>query len=106
MDAGPADAVVEGRAVVVPVSGQERVAVFRHSDRLSAISNVCAHQGGPLGEGRIIDGCVTCPWHGYQYRPSDGQSPAPFTDRVPTYRVRVHCGRIQLDPTPAFWYAS
>jgi nitrite reductase/ring-hydroxylating ferredoxin subunit len=100
VDAGPADAVVEGRAVVVPVNGQERVAVFRHGARLSAISNACAHQGGPLGEGRIIDGCVTCPWHGYQYRPSDGRSPAPFTDRVSTYRIRVHCGRIQLDPTP------
>jgi nitrite reductase/ring-hydroxylating ferredoxin subunit/DMSO/TMAO reductase YedYZ heme-binding membrane subunit len=100
IDAGPADAVEEGRAVVVPVNGRERVAVFRHGGRLSAISNVCAHQGGPLGEGRIIDGCVTCPWHGYQYRPSDGRSPAPFTDRVCTYPLRVRDGRIQLDPTP------
>jgi nitrite reductase/ring-hydroxylating ferredoxin subunit len=53
-----------------------------------------------LGEGRIIDGCVTCPWHGYQYRPSDGRSPAPYSDRVCTYRLRVSEGRIQLDPNP------
>ncbi len=31
------------------------------------ISNVCQHQNGPLGEGEIIDGCITCPWHGFQY---------------------------------------
>jgi nitrite reductase/ring-hydroxylating ferredoxin subunit/DMSO/TMAO reductase YedYZ heme-binding membrane subunit len=100
IDAGPADAVEEGRAVVVPVNGRERVAIIRHGGRLSAISNVCAHQGGPLGEGRVIDGRVTCPWHGYQYRPSDGCSPAPFTDRVCTYRLQVRAGRIQLDPAP------
>jgi len=100
IDAGPPDAVEEGRAVVVSVNGRERVAIFRHGARLSAISNVCAHQGGPLGEGRVIDGCVTCPWHGYQYRPSDGCSPAPFTDRVCTYRLQVRAGRIQLDPAP------
>jgi nitrite reductase/ring-hydroxylating ferredoxin subunit len=100
VDAGAADAIEEGWAAVVPLKGHERVAVFRHDGRLSAISNVCAHQGGPLGEGLIVDGCVTCPWHGYQYRPSDGRSPAPFTDRVCTYRLRVRDGRIQLDPTP------
>ena len=56
--------------------------------------------GGPLGEGRIIDGCVTCPWHGYQYRPEDGAAPAPFTERVPTFRLRLVGGRILLDPRP------
>ena len=50
----------------------ERVAVFRHEGRLSAISNACANQNGPLGEGKIIDCMVTCPWHGFQYRVEDG----------------------------------
>ena len=100
IDAGAANAIDEGRAVVVPMDGRERVAVFRHGGRLSAMSNVCAHQGGPLGEGRIIDGCVTCPWHGYQYRPSDGRSPPPFTDKVCTYRLKVHRGRVLVDAQP------
>mgnify|MGYP003753304843 CR=1 FL=1 len=46
--------------------------------------NVCKHQMGPLGEGKIIDGCITCPWHGYQYLPANGQSPPPFTEMVKT----------------------
>ncbi|MFT4977044.1 MAG: sulfoxide reductase heme-binding subunit YedZ, partial [Myxococcota bacterium] len=66
----------------------------------SAISGVCRHQGGPLAEGRIIDGCVTCPWHGYQYRPETGASPPPFTETVPTFRVRVEAGRVWVHPTP------
>lgn len=90
----------DGRARIVTVGG-ERVAIFRYDGRLSAVSNVCQHQNGPLGEGRILDGCITCPWHGFQYRPADGASPAPFTERVPTFRLRVVDGdRIFLDPRP------
>jgi nitrite reductase/ring-hydroxylating ferredoxin subunit/DMSO/TMAO reductase YedYZ heme-binding membrane subunit len=99
VDAGRVEEIAEGRARIVTLAG-ERVAVFRHDGRISALSNVCQHQNGPLGEGRILDGCVTCPWHGYQYRPEDGASPAPFTERVPTFRVRIEEGRIFVDPNP------
>jgi sulfoxide reductase heme-binding subunit YedZ len=74
------------------------VAVFRHARGISAISNVCAHQGGPLGEGKVVDGCVTCPWHGYQYLPESGQSPPPFTEKIPTYQVRVNGRRVLVNP--------
>ncbi|MEM7524205.1 MAG: Rieske 2Fe-2S domain-containing protein [Pseudomonadota bacterium] len=90
--------IAEGRAKIARLSTGDRVAVFRNEGKLSAISNACAHQNGPLGEGRIIDGCVTCPWHGFQYRVEDGCSPAPFTEKVPTYRLRVHEGRVEVDP--------
>jgi len=82
------EVVPEGRGKTVSVGG-ERLAVFRHEGKIFALSNVCRHQGGPLGEGKIIDGCVTCPWHGWQYRAEDGCSPPPFTEIVPTYRVRL-----------------
>ena len=90
--------ISEGFAKIARLSSGERVAVFRHEGRLSAISNHCAHQNGPLGEGRIIDGCVTCPWHGFQYRVTDGRSPAPFTEKVPTYRVRLSGRAVEVDP--------
>lgn len=96
--AGKVDEVPVDRAIVVPLPGGERVAVVRHGDRLSALSNVCAHQNGPLGEGHVIDGCVTCPWHGFQYRPEDGCAPPPFTEKVPTYRLRLDGDRILVDP--------
>ena len=100
IDAGPAEAVPEGRAIVIHPAEGEAVAIFRHQGRLSAVSNLCAHQNGPLGEGRIVDGCITCPWHGYQYRPEDGCSPPPYTERIATYRLRVEDGRVLLDPRP------
>jgi sulfoxide reductase heme-binding subunit YedZ len=91
--------IPEKRAKVVSVNG-ERIAVFRYDGKISAISNVCRHQNGPLGEGKIIDGCVTCPWHGYQYAPDTGASPPPFTDKVATYRTRVVGIKVLVDPTP------
>ena len=91
--------IPEKRACVVSYGG-ERVAVFRYDGNISAISNVCQHQNGPLGEGKIIDGCVTCPWHGYQYRPDSGASPPPFTEKVPTYRTRVVGNQVFLHPSP------
>jgi methionine sulfoxide reductase heme-binding subunit len=78
----------------------ERIAVYNHENKLYAVHNVCKHQGGPLGEGKIIDGCITCPWHGYQYLPQNGQSPPPFKEKVSTYDVKVIDNRVWLNPKP------
>ena len=91
--------ISEKCATVVSLSG-ERVAVFRYDGKVSAVSNVCQHQNGPLGEGKIIDGCITCPWHGYQYRPESGAAPAPFKEKVPTFRVKVVDGTVFVHPRP------
>ncbi len=91
--------IPQSRARIVCFSG-ERVAIFRYGDKVSAISNACRHQNGPLGEGEIVDGCVTCPWHGYQYDPETGASPPPFEERVPTFRTKITDGRVLIDPRP------
>ncbi|MFN3165611.1 MAG: ferric reductase-like transmembrane domain-containing protein [Phycisphaeraceae bacterium] len=106
MDVGALDEVPRDRAKVVRVktrSGCDRVAVFRHGERgekLSAVASVCAHQGGPLGEGKVVDGCITCPWHGYQYLPETGQSPPPYTETIATYELRLEGERVMLNPEP------
>jgi nitrite reductase/ring-hydroxylating ferredoxin subunit/DMSO/TMAO reductase YedYZ heme-binding membrane subunit len=91
--------IPDKRARIV-CAGGERIAVFKYDGRLSAISNVCQHQNGPLGEGKIVGGCVVCPWHGYEYQPATGAAPPPFTEAVPTFRVRIQDGRVQIDPRP------
>ena len=93
--------IPNNRALTVSINSDERVALFRYDDsKLAAVSNVCQHQNGPLGEGRVIDGLITCPWHGYQYRPEDGCSPPPFNEKIKTYRLAVDGDRVLLDPTP------
>lgn len=91
--------IPENRAYVATVSG-ERVAVFKYEGKVSAVSSVCQHQNGPLGEGEIIDGCITCPWHGFQYDPETGASPPPFTEKVPTFNVRIKDGKVLVDKKP------
>lgn len=79
---------------------KERIAVFKTNGKLFAVNNVCKHQNGPLGEGKIVDGCITCPWHGYQYLPNNGQSPPPFKEKVSTYDVKLEMENVWLNPTP------
>lgn len=100
IDIGSVDEIPPDRAKVVCLKSRERIAVFKYDGKVSAVSNVCVHQGGPLGEGKVVGACITCPWHGYQYQPGNGQSPPPFTEKIPTYQVRIEGRRIMLNPTP------
>ena len=97
VDVGAVSDLAEGEVMPVVVAG-ERLAVCRHQGQTLVLHGVCRHQGGPLGEGRIIDGCLTCPWHGWQYQPGDGTSPPPFAEVVRTYPVRIEAGRILVNP--------
>lgn len=99
--AGPAAALIPGRARRLVLPNGENLALVRDGDAISALHGVCAHQGGPLAEGRVRNGCLTCPWHGWEYRPADGQSPPPFTEKLPTHRVRLDArGHVLVDITP------
>ncbi|MEM9163924.1 MAG: Rieske 2Fe-2S domain-containing protein [Cyanobacteria bacterium P01_F01_bin.4] len=99
VDVGSLDEILEKRAKIVTLA-EERVAIFKYDGKLSAVSNVCQHQNGPLGEGKVVDGCITCPWHGYQYLPAAGASPPPFTEKIPTFDIKVVGDRIWVKSTP------
>ena len=98
-EAGSIHDLSEKCATTVNFKG-ENIAIFKYDGKVSAVHNVCKHQMGPLGEGMIIDGCITCPWHGYQYNPENGQSPPPFTEKVKTYEVKTIKDIIWVNPTP------
>ena len=85
----------EGRATTVHAGG-ERVAVVRKGGTLYALSNVCPHQHGPLGEGVVRGGYLECPWHGYQFDPCTGLGPPGFADSVPRYELVSRGERLYL----------
>ncbi|MEO7310239.1 MAG: Rieske 2Fe-2S domain-containing protein [Chitinophagaceae bacterium] len=87
---------IEDGLAKMAVINKERIAVFKYDGKLSAVHNVCKHQMGPLGEGRVVDGCITCPWHGYQYRPEDGCAPAPFKEKLHTYPLQLMENKIHI----------
>lgn len=71
-------------------AGINDLVVVRLGDTVHALHAACAHAGGPLAEGTIVDGCVECPWHGSRFRLSDGlarQGPTVYDQ--PSYEIRA-----------------
>jgi nitrite reductase (NADH) small subunit len=69
--------------------GEKPIAVFLIDGKYYAISNVCAHMGGPLIDGSVDkDGNIVCPWHGQSFDPKTGRSPKGEGHRVDAYPVR------------------
>ncbi len=98
-EVGPVSEIPDSCAKTVFIDG-ENIAIFKYDGKISAVHNVCKHQMGPLGEGKIVDGCITCPWHGYQYLPENGQSPPPFIETLHTYEVKILDGNVWVNPLP------
>jgi len=88
-----------GTAKVVAVQNIE-VALFNLDGTIYAIDNTCQHAGGPLGEGKIKDDIVICPWHGYRYHIKTGQYVKNPDMSVACYQVKVENGTISVSVTP------
>jgi nitrite reductase (NADH) small subunit len=50
-----------------------RYAVFAVGGELYVTDGACPHNGGPLAEGLVRDGVLTCPWHWYRYELATGR---------------------------------
>ncbi len=88
---------------VQPVSlGSTRIALTHKDGRFGAISGVCNHVGGPLGEGALDGDYVTCPWHYWKFHWQTGEGEPGFEDdRVPAHDVRVENGRVLVCAVPS-----
>jgi Ferredoxin subunits of nitrite reductase and ring-hydroxylating dioxygenases len=79
---------------------KQDIAVFNINDNFYAISNVCAHKGGPLNQGTLENSIVTCPWHGWKYNVFNGKSPHRGGDSVNSYKINVIGNKLYLDLIP------
>lgn len=100
----PVSELPEGETACAEAGGVA-VLLARQGGRIYALSNNCTHRGGPLHEGELSDGCITCPWHESRFRLSDGSVvQGPATSPQPAFETRVSDGRIEVrqatDPTP------
>lgn len=70
-------------------AGANTLILIRTDDTVLALHETCAHAGGPLSQGTIVDGCIQCPWHGSRFQLDDGhvrRGPAMYDQ--PAYEVR------------------
>jgi nitrite reductase/ring-hydroxylating ferredoxin subunit len=95
------DELVDGRLTggEIEVDGQTLpIVLLREGGRVHALRGTCAHAGGPLAEGKLVDGhCVECPWHGSTFDMRDGsvvQGPSAYPQ--PRFETRVRDGAVEV----------
>lgn len=89
------DDLPEGSSKVVK-AGEREIAVFNISGEFFAIDNTCPHRGGPLGEGFVSDGVVSCPLHAWEFDVKTGVCKFNPSVKVQTYEVEVRGDEIIL----------
>ena len=103
---GPTDYVKVGSRNDFPEGEMKRVeanglpvVILRREGLLHAIGAVCSHAGGPLHEGKVEDGVVTCPWHSSRFKFEDGKvlgGPATFDQPLLVARERGGVVEVRL----------
>lgn len=82
--------------------GDLTIALSYRDGTFAAISGVCNHEGGPLGDGKLSDdGYVICPWHHWQFDRTSGQARPGIPAAVPRHDVKVENGELFVNLTPA-----
>jgi nitrite reductase/ring-hydroxylating ferredoxin subunit/uncharacterized membrane protein len=96
-----ADALESGKlfGADVDVEGTKvPVVLLKKGRSILAIGGTCTHWGGPLAEGKLIDGdCVECPWHGSQFSMADGNvRQGPATVPAHAFEARISKGNVEV----------
>jgi nitrite reductase/ring-hydroxylating ferredoxin subunit/uncharacterized membrane protein len=82
------DQLVDGQPAKGTV-GINTLVLVRQGTSVHALHETCAHAGGPLAQGTVVDGCIQCPWHGSRFRLSDGAAQrGPTVYDQPAYEIR------------------
>jgi nitrite reductase (NADH) small subunit/3-phenylpropionate/trans-cinnamate dioxygenase ferredoxin subunit len=90
----------EGKTVVI---GEKLIALFLDDSGCHAIDDTCPHMGASLSAGNLEGGVVTCPWHAWRFRVTDGTWADNPRVKIPAYSVRVVGDDVQVeipDPKP------
>lgn len=88
--------LAEGEPVAAEVGGVP-IVLIRQGEQVFALDDRCSHRGGPLHEGSVSDGCISCPWHESLFRIDDGAVVhGPATRPQRHWEVRRRYGVIQV----------
>ncbi len=82
--------------------GRLRLALSCVDGEFAAVSGICNHAGGPLGDGRIAGEYIVCPWHNWKYHRKTGEGEPGFEeDRVPRHELREEDGKLFVNLEPS-----
>lgn len=94
---GRADEIAPGEKKIFEVDGI-LVVVVNLGGEYYCVENVCTHDGGPLGEGKLDDGQIICPRHGARFDLRTGDAlTLPAFEPVPIYQVKIENGDLLVE---------
>lgn len=75
----------------------EQILLCKDGDEYYAIAYMCSHEEFGLEGGTINNGCITCPYHGAEFRLKTGEVLAPPAyENIKTYSVRTDEDNISI----------
>ena len=91
------DELPAGQLTLVEAGGT-RIVLARVKDEVFACNDVCAHQGGPLSEGKLSGARLACPWHGWMYDVRTDECVLPGRGhRAASYPIRIDAGEVWVE---------
>ena len=88
--------IPEGQAQLVELEGKS-IALFHSGGKFRAIDNKCPHRGGPLVQGHVEDGKVTCPWHAWQFELKTGVCDTMPGTQQKSYPTKIDKKQVYID---------
>ena len=82
------DALKSGEVSEV-IAGGTAICVANVDGTYHAVSNTCPHADGPLGEGSLDGGKVTCPYHGWSFDLKTGQCQTNSSSSIAVFDVQI-----------------
>lgn len=92
----PLDELRGGKGHLTQLQGRS-IALFSVDGNVAAVDAECPHEGGPLQEGTLEEGCVVCPWHAYRFELASGRCTTEPGLSVRTYPTHVEDGTVWVE---------
>ncbi|ARM30584.1 Rieske (2Fe-2S) protein [Prosthecochloris sp. HL-130-GSB] len=89
-------AISQGDIIEVRAGGKS-FAVLNIEGEVCVLDGTCPHEGGPLAKGKIEDGYLVCPWHGWEFDPFTGKDRYNPSRGVRSYSVEVRDDGVYVD---------
>jgi multimeric flavodoxin WrbA/nitrite reductase/ring-hydroxylating ferredoxin subunit len=100
IDLGPVDSLKQPPMREIKIDNTV-VALTYSNGEFGAISGICNHVGGPLGQGYLDGEFVVCPWHHYKFNRKSGSGEPGFEeDRVPQFELKIEDDHLFINTNP------
>ncbi|MGQ0635187.1 MAG: Rieske 2Fe-2S domain-containing protein [Planctomycetaceae bacterium] len=97
---GRVDDLKQRQLQLIEIQGT-KIALSYRDGAFGAISGVCLHVGGPLGEGTIQNDYVVCPWHQWMFHRISGEARPGIPAAVSRYELKEEAGQLLINLLPA-----